>query len=516
MRAALDPKTGHCLQVLAISCSNAAPGTKRTIFHELSLHLGGLMESAYEAAARAYRSLVKKLVEENIAMLGSMKRRRKTPSTFECLRDKVVIPFLETSPKSNFLSITPMNIFTKDDPVLRYVPSTKKTQPSLIAWFEDTVLGNGTLDEPDTIDIMFLRRCAGTRQEQEALDHLRTMRGSLDMPSITNMLDSKPGGEAALSMEGLFCPVCCIFDCGIHRNSDSKALNFNEPMQCICGARTKVSEPFAEDSIDIGEYNLSPCVSSLIVEMKLGKSIPCEKFPRCTLDRKRVTLSGRLMDSKQFFEPCSHMGECQKGVCGCVESNTYCEFLCSCVECSNVFFCCCARCDSECPCMEHNRECSDLCGCSLTPKTDCNNRPIQQRRSKKVSVCKSKKHGLGLFCEEFMHAGEFVIQYTGELISDKEAERRGNFYEMNGLSYLFNCVFSGQACLYSVDSFFLGNKSRFINHSVSEANLRSEILVSNGCAKIVFYSLRDIYKGEELLFDYQFTEEHKLKHGIAD
>lgn len=34
--------------------------------------------------------------------------------------------------------------------------------------------------------------------------------------------------------------------------------------------------------------------------------------------------------------------------------------------------------------------------------------------------------------------------------------------------------------------------------------------------KIGFLALRDIYKGEELLFDYNFTEEQQRKHGIIE
>ncbi|ELA41996.1 uncharacterized protein VICG_01013 [Vittaforma corneae ATCC 50505] len=149
-------------------------------------------------------------------------------------------------------------------------------------------------------------------------------------------------------------------------------------------------------------------------------------------------------------------------------------------------------------------------------KLECENMPVAQHITRKASICKSSKHGLGLFAEEFVPANSFVVEYTGELITDKEAERRGNFYEMNKLSYLFNAVFQHSDCLYSIDSFFMGNKSRFINHSVSNANLKSKILVSHGNVKIVFYSLRDIYKGEEFLFDYQFTDTQKKKHGIID
>ena len=126
------------------------------------------------------------------------------------------------------------------------------------------------------------------------------------------------------------------------------------------------------------------------------------------------------------------------------------------------------------------------------------------------------KHGLGLFAEEFIPANKFVIEYTGEFITDKEAERRGNFYELNRTSYLFNSIFSEEHCLFSLDAYFLGNESRFINHSSSNANLNSQLMISHGIIKIVFICNRDIYKGEEFLFDYRFEDEYKKKHGLID
>ncbi|KAI4292776.1 hypothetical protein PAPHI01_2050, partial [Pancytospora philotis] len=107
-------------------------------------------------------------------------------------------------------------------------------------------------------------------------------------------------------------------------------------------------------------------------------------------------------------------------------------------------------------------------------------------------------------------------EYTGEILSEKETERRGNFYEINKCSYLFNFATKNGESHLSVDAFYIGSKSRYINHSTSHANLRSEVFVSSGVQHIVFYATRDIYPGDELLFDYHFTDEHKLKHGILD
>ena len=58
-------------------------------------------------------------------------------------------------------------------------------------------------------------------------------------------------------------------------------------------------------------------------------------------------------------------------------------------------------------------------------------------------------------------------------VSNGEAKRRGSFDEINKLSYLFNCINDDSRCLYSIDGFFVGNASRFINHSARATNFVS-------------------------------------------
>ena len=68
--------------------------------------------------------------------------------------------------------------------------------------------------------------------------------------------------------------------------------------------------------------------------------------------------------------------------------------------------------------------------------------------------------------------------------------------------------------MWSIDAFQMGNESRYINHSVTDANLKTSVKIDKGINKIILYAIRDIYKGEELLFDYKFTEEYQRKHGM--
>jgi hypothetical protein len=102
-----------------------------------------------------------------------------------------------------------------------------------------------------------------------------------------------------------------------------------------------------------------------------------------------------------------------------------------------------------------------------------------------------------------------MFEYVGEVISDGEAERRWEFYKLNGYSYLFNL--NAEAV---VDAIRFGNKTRFINSSATAshknrhatnqptANIRVKTLLVGGEHRIAFYAKHDLAVGQELMFDY--------------
>ena len=44
----------------------------------------------------------------------------------------------------------------------------------------------------------------------------------------------------------------------------------------------------------------------------------------------------------------------------------------------------------------------------------------------------------GLFTQEFIPAGAFVLEYVGEVITAKEGDKTGKVYDRIGMSYLFD------------------------------------------------------------------------------
>jgi SET domain-containing protein len=113
----------------------------------------------------------------------------------------------------------------------------------------------------------------------------------------------------------------------------------------------------------------------------------------------------------------------------------------------------------------------------------------------RLFVSRSKIHGLGLFAGEDIEWGRRIIEYQGEPLSLKEVKRRQKFYDSIG----FTCLMQFSDGL-GIDGISGGNESRFINHS-PQPNIGA---LREDKWHIVFYSLDDISRGEELTFNYGF------------
>ena len=132
-----------------------------------------------------------------------------------------------------------------------------------------------------------------------------------------------------------------------------------------------------------------------------------------------------------------------------------------------------------------------------------------ERRFKypQLFVARSKIHGLGLFAGEDIEWGQRIIEYQGQHIAEKEVDRRQRFYDSIGFTCLMQ--FSDGR---GVDGSVGGNESRFINHS-TKPNVGA--LRENEWG-IVFYSLDDIAKGEELTFNYGFNPKKIIPLRVPD
>ena len=120
------------------------------------------------------------------------------------------------------------------------------------------------------------------------------------------------------------------------------------------------------------------------------------------------------------------------------------------------------------------------------------------RPSKYKLIVKRSAAGLGLFAEEDIPRGAFLIEYWGDKVTDDEANRRGG-------KYLFT-LDNG----YTIDGKTRANTARYINHACkpnAEPVLHGE--------RVYISTRKKIKQGEEITYDYgkEYFNEYIKPHG---
>jgi uncharacterized protein len=115
-----------------------------------------------------------------------------------------------------------------------------------------------------------------------------------------------------------------------------------------------------------------------------------------------------------------------------------------------------------------------------------------------VELRQSPIHGLGGFARRDIAKGERIIEYTGEKISNAEADRRYDDDQMRR-HHTFLFILNTKMC---VDAAFDGNAARFLNHSCDP---NCEAVIERG--HIWIEAVRNIPAGTELLYDYQYEDD---------
>uniref|UniRef100_A0A5B6YSA9 Putative histone-lysine N-methyltransferase ASHH1-like isoform X2 n=1 Tax=Davidia involucrata TaxID=16924 RepID=A0A5B6YSA9_DAVIN len=159
--------------------------------------------------------------------------------------------------------------------------------------------------------------------------------------------------------------------------------------------------------------------------------------------------------------------------------------------------------DPDCACGERclNVLTSTECTPGYCPCSDyCKNQRFQKCEYAKTKLFKTEGRGWGLLADENIKAGQFIIEYCGEVISSEEAQRRSQTYEDQGLKDAY--IISLNANNF-IDATKKGSFARFINHSC-QPNCETRKWTVLGEIRVGIFAKQDISVGTELAYDYNF------------
>eukprot|EP01080_Neovahlkampfia_damariscottae_P012310 gene12310-5984_t len=170
------------------------------------------------------------------------------------------------------------------------------------------------------------------------------------------------------------------------------------------------------------------------------------------------------------------------------------------------------ECTSKCPCQKFKPKdgdrfsknfCSRYCKCNA-----CQNQFDLKYNicSKRITVFHTGDKGWGIRTIDSIEKGEFLCEYTGEVISDQEADRReGNLKHEKDASYFF-----GLNDKYVLDAKKLCSFARFFNHSCNPNCYATTMYTGGYWPKVLFFSKQKIEPNVELTIDYQYHQSNMV------
>ncbi|KAK9166256.1 hypothetical protein Scep_001447 [Stephania cephalantha] len=168
---------------------------------------------------------------------------------------------------------------------------------------------------------------------------------------------------------------------------------------------------------------------------------------------------------------------------------------------------CQSACGKQCACLLNDTCCEKYCGCGdgtlggpsqRGDNYECRNMKLLLKQQQRVLLGRSDVSGWGAFLKNNVGKHEYLGEYTGELISHREADKRGKIYDRENSSFLFNL--NDQFVL---DAYRKGDKLKFANHS-PDPNCYAKVIMVAGDHRVGIFAKERISAGEELFYDYRY------------
>lgn len=132
---------------------------------------------------------------------------------------------------------------------------------------------------------------------------------------------------------------------------------------------------------------------------------------------------------------------------------------------------------------------------------------MSRRREPMIEVRESRIQGRGVFATRKIRAGTRIIEYTGERISEAEADAR---YDDDDMERTHTFLFTIDDDTV-IDATVYGNEAKYINHAC-DPNCQS---FDDG-GRIFIEALRTIAPGEELVYDYRLHRGDEVRDEWID
>jgi len=123
----------------------------------------------------------------------------------------------------------------------------------------------------------------------------------------------------------------------------------------------------------------------------------------------------------------------------------------------------------------------------------------------RIAVKTSPIHGKGVFVVKPIKKGAVIIEYKGERISWKKAEKRHPHDSKEPNHTFYFSLEDGRV----IDAKYGGNAARWINHSCKPCCETQEESY-DGKPRVFVYALRNLKPGEELFYDYSLGVEGRV------
>ena len=130
---------------------------------------------------------------------------------------------------------------------------------------------------------------------------------------------------------------------------------------------------------------------------------------------------------------------------------------------------------------------------SMYPMTTTAREEVKKSKGRRIQVRRSGVHGKGVFALQPIAKGERIIEYVGEVISWKKAQKR-HPHDADDPNHTFFFHVDDE---HVIDAAVGGNASRWINHGCKPNCIADEI-----DGRIFIRARRAIDAGEELNYDY--------------